>query len=309
MLRSALLWASQNRALARRLPHYRFARKAVTRFMPGENVEDALRACDTLRTQGLPTVITRLGENVNEAHEAADVRNHYVDVLQSRAAVGSYPQISVKLTQLGLDVDPELCFKNLDAIVTEAERVGNFVWVDMEYSTYVDRTIALFNRVRERHISIGLCVQAYLHRTPKDLEGLLKSTTAIRLVKGAYRESPEVAITSKKDVDAAYMHLATRLLEETATGREVGAPPGIATHDMNILNRLIAVARDRRIANDAFEIQMLYGIQRNVQTRFAKEGYRVRVLISYGSAWFAWYMRRLAERPANMLFLLKNLVG
>src|SRR5262245_22341783 len=155
MLRTALLWASQNRALARRLPHYRFARKAVTRFMPGENVEDALSACDVLKSQGFPTVITRLGENINEARESTDVRDHYIDVLQSRAALGSYPQISVKPTQLGLDVDEELCFKNLNAIVTEAERVGNMVWVDMEYSSYVDRTISLFNRVRERHTSIG----------------------------------------------------------------------------------------------------------------------------------------------------------
>jgi proline dehydrogenase len=179
----------------------------------------------------------------------------------------------------------------------------------MEYSPYVDRTIELFQRVREQYTCLGICLQAYLHRTPRDLETILKSTTAVRLVKGAYREPAEVAIVNKKDVDAAYLRLATRLLEEVATGREVGSPPGIATHDLELLGQLTRKAKELKVPNDAFEIQMLYGIQRDVQAHFAQDGYRVRVLISYGSAWFAWYMRRLAERPANVLFLLKNLMG
>ncbi len=309
MLRSALLWASQNKALARRLPNYRFARKAVTRFMPGEHVDDALRAGEQLRALGIPTVITRLGENVTEAREADDVRMHYADVLQTIAGLKQETQISVKPTQLALDIDQARCVSNLQSLAAQARTVGNFVWVDMEYSPYVDRTIAAFDNVREQHTNIGLCVQAYLHRTPADLEHLLKSTTAIRLVKGAYREAADVAMQSKKDVDEAYIKLATRLLEETATSREVGAPPAFATHDSNMLNRITKMARDLGIPNDAFEIQMLYGIQRNEQLRLAREGYRVRVLISYGSAWFPWYMRRLAERPANVWFLIKNLVG
>src|SRR5262245_59790772 len=304
MLRTTLLWASQNRVLASKLPHFRFARKAVTRFMPGEKVEDALQAGDALRTHGLLNVLTRLGENISDATEAQDVSRHYIDVLQARAGNGVPMHISVRPTQLGLDIDEKMCASKLGDIAAEAERTGGFVWIDMEYSPYVDRTIELFQRVRERHTCIGICLQAYLHRTPKDLETILKSTTAIRLVKGAYREPPAVAITSKKDVDAAYMRLAQRLLEEVATGREVGSPPGIATHDLGILGQLTAKAKQLKLPNDAFEIQMLYGIQRDVQTRFASDGYRVRVLISYGSAWFAWYMRRLAERPANVLFLL-----
>jgi proline dehydrogenase len=309
MLRTTLLWASQNRVLASRLPHFRFARKAVTRFMPGEKVEDALQAGDALRKQGLLNVLTRLGENVSDASEAQDVSRHYIDVLQAREGNGVPMHISVKPTQLGLDIDEKLCATKLQEIAAEAERTGGFVWIDMEYSPYVDRTIKLFQRVRERYTCIGICLQAYLHRTPKDIETILKSTTAIRLVKGAYREPAEVAITSKKDVDAAYLRLAQRLLEEVATGREVGSPPGIATHDLGILHQLTVKAKELKLPNDAFEIQMLYGIQREVQTRFAGDGYRVRVLISYGSAWFAWYMRRLAERPANVLFLLKNLMG
>ncbi|MEX2284780.1 MAG: proline dehydrogenase family protein [Gemmatimonadota bacterium] len=309
MLRSALLWASQNKTIARQLPNYRFARKAVTRFMPGENVDDALRAGELLRAQGIPTVITRLGENVTEASEADDVRMHYADVLATIAGLKQETQISVKPTQLALDIDEARCVDNLKSLADSARRVGNFVWIDMEYSSYVDRTIAAFDNVRDQHSNVGLCIQAYLHRTPKDLEHLIKSTTAIRLVKGAYRESADVAIQSKKDVDEAYMKLATRLLEETATGREVGAPPAFATHDLNMLNRITTTARNLGIPNDAFEIQMLYGIQRNEQLRFAQQGYRVRVLISYGSAWFPWFMRRLAERPANLWFLVKNIAG
>ena len=309
MLRAVLLWASQNKTLAQRLPNYRFARKAVTRFMPGEQVEDALRAAEELKGSRITTVITRLGENITSLSDAADVETHYEDVLQTIAALKLETQISVKLTQLGLDVDQAKCNENLDRLADQARRCNNFMWIDIEYSSYVDRTLASFSSVRGNHTNVGLCLQAYLHRTPKDLEQVLRSTTAIRLVKGAYREGPEVAIQAKKDVDAAYMRLATRLLEEVATGREVGSPPAFATHDLPMLRRITGLARDLGIANDAFEIQMLYGIQREEQLRLAREGYRVRCLISYGSAWFAWYMRRLAERPANVLFLLKNITG
>jgi proline dehydrogenase len=309
MLRAVLLWASQNKSLAQRLPNYRFARRAVTRFMPGEQVEDALRAADELRGARISTVITRLGENVTQLSDADDVATHYEDVLQTIAALRLETQISVKLTQLGLDVDPARCDQNVLRLAERAARSNNFVWIDMEYSSYVERTIAAFDNARAQRANVGLCIQAYLHRTPDDLEKLLRATTAIRLVKGAYREAPDVAIQSKKDVDAAYMRLATRLLEEARTGREVGSPPAFATHDLPMLRRITGLARDLGIANDAFEIQMLYGIQREEQMRLAKEGYRVRVLISYGSAWFPWYMRRLAERPANVMFLLKNLVG
>ncbi len=309
MLRAVLLWASQNRTLAQRLPNFRFARRAVTRFMPGEQVEDALRAADELKESRITTVITRLGENITQLSDATDVANHYDDVYQNIAALRLETQISVKLTQLGLDVDVARCHENIVRLAERAGKSNNFLWIDMEYSSYVDRTIEAFTYVRNQHSNVGLCVQAYLHRTPQDLERLLRQTTAIRLVKGAYREAQDVAIQAKKDVDAAYMRLATRLLEEAATGREVGSPPAFATHDIPMLRRITGVARDLGIANDAFEIQMLYGIQREEQLRLAKEGYRVRVLISYGSAWFAWYMRRLAERPANVLFLLRNLAG
>src|SRR5687767_9398723 len=307
MLRSILLWASQNPTLASRLPKYRFARAAVRRFMPGEEVEDALRATEELRPTGISTILTRLGENVTEPSDAADVTRHYVDLLGTMGGLGADTTISVKLTQLGLDIDESQCAANLEQIVATGAQQGKTIWIDMEYSPYVDRTIAAFNRVREGHTNVGICIQAYLHRTPDDMEKLLRSTTAIRLVKGAYREPPEAAIQKKSEVDAAYMRLANRLIEEAATGREVGSPPGMATHDLAIHKRILAIMRDRDIPNDAVEFQMLYGIQRDEQLRLASQGYKVRCLISYGSAWFPWYMRRLAERPANVWFLVKNL--
>ena len=308
MLRTALLWASQNKTLAQRLPNYRFAQVAVKRFMPGETVADALRATAQLREQRISTVISRLGENITELADARDVTAHYIDVLQAIEGGGLETTISLKPTQLGLDISEQACAENLTQIVAEAHKTGRVIWVDMEYSAYVDRTIALFESVRQSYANVGICVQAYLHRTPADVDRLLKSTTAIRLVKGAYREGANVAIQSKREVDDAFMRLANRLLEEAATGREVGAPPAFGTHDLRIINRITSIAKDRGIPNDAFEVQMLYGIQTDAQKRLAAEGYKMRCLISYGPAWFPWYMRRLAERPANVWFLIKNLV-
>lgn len=308
MLRSALLWASTNPAIANRLPRYAFARRAVQRFMPGEHVDDALHACELLRVTEIPTVITRLGENVTTNAEAEDVTTHYLDVQRTIAGAGLNTHISVKPTQLGLDFNEEQCRINLSRLVQHARDLNNVVWIDMESSPYVDRTIDLFMRVREENPNLGICLQAYLHRTPEDLEKLLRVTTAIRLVKGAYREPPTVALPNKAAVDAAYVQLASRLLEEVASGREVGSPPALATHDLNITRRIATIAHGLGIPRDSCELQMLYGIQREAQARLALEGYRVRVLISYGSAWFPWYMRRLAERPANVWFLVKNIM-
>lgn len=306
MLRTALLWASQNKTLARRLPNYRFARKAVKRFMPGEAVGDALRASAELGQQRIATVISRLGENITDISEARDVTAHYIDVLRVIDR-GLDTSISLKPTQLGLDISESACRENLEKIVAEAHSAGRVIWVDMEYSHYVERTITLFEAVRQSYANVGICLQAYLHRTPDDLERLLKSTTAIRLVKGAYREGADVALQAKAQVDDAFMRLANRMLEEAATGREVGAPPAFGTHDLEIVNRITEIASDRAIPKDAFEVQMLYGIQTEAQKRLAANNYKVRCLVSYGPAWFAWYMRRLAERPANVWFLVKNL--
>lgn len=304
LLRNVLLWGSQNQWLRNTLPRYRFVRSAVTRFMPGEQVEDALTAAERLREDGLATVLTQLGENITSAKEAENVAAHYREVLDKIQARKLDCHISVKLTQLGLDLSPEVCFKNLDSIVRHAGRHGNFVWIDMEYSSYVAITLDLFKRVRAQHTNVGLCVQAYLYRTAKDLGSVLAIPAAIRLVKGAYAESNEIAYQRKEDVDKNYFDLAQQLLRVARSNHQ---PSGIATHDRTLIRKIQEASASMNLPKNAVEFQLLYGIQREEQLRLAREGYKTRVLVSYGSYWFPWYMRRLAERPANVWFVVKNI--
>jgi proline dehydrogenase len=302
-MRDILLWGSRNVWLQKTLPRYRFVRQAVRRFMPGEEVEDALRAAEELRAEGLATVLTKLGENIALEEEARAVAAHYRDVLDQVNARRLDCHVSVKLTQLGLDIDTELCFTNLTSIVEHAGRLGNFVWVDIESSPYVDRTIALYKRVRAKYENIGLCLQAYLYRTERDLADLLTIPAAIRLVKGAYAEPKKIAFQRKREVDENYLRLASRILE-SRNGRQ---PSGIATHDRAIIRKVQEMMASLGLPKKTVEFQLLYGIQREEQLRLAREGYTTRVLISYGSFWFPWYMRRLAERPANVWFVVKNI--
>lgn len=304
LMRSFFLWGSQNQWLRKTLPRFRFVRSAVTRFMPGERVEDALTAAERLHEDGLATVLTQLGENITSEQEAEKVAVHYREVLDKIQARKLDCHISVKLTQLGLDLSPELCFKNLDSIVRHAAALGNVVWVDIESSQYVDPTIELFKRTRSAHENVGLCLQAYLYRTMKDVETLLAIPAAIRLVKGAYAESKEIAYQRKEDVDKNYYELALRLLKN-ADQNQVRS--GIATHDRSLIRRLQEAAAFMRLPKDTVEFQLLFGIQRDEQLQLARNGYKTRVLISYGSYWFPWYMRRLAERPANVWFVAKSI--
>lgn len=305
LARSALLWVSENRTLRDRLPRYRFIRRAVSRFMPGEELPDALAAAASLRQEGINVILTRLGENVPDEDMAGAVADHYVKATEAIAGSGVDAYLSVKLTQLGLDVREESCIRNLDRIITAAEERGTWVWIDMEQSPYVDRTLKIYRRLRPAHPRLGICLQAYLRRTGRDLEELLPLNPSIRLVKGAYKESPEIAFASKKEVDERYCFLAKTLLERTAAGSIFG----VATHDPLIIERVRTEAEQRRVERSRFEFQMLYGIRMEGQRRLAGEGYAVRCLISYGSYWFPWYVRRLAERPANVWFVLKNLFG
>jgi proline dehydrogenase len=308
MMRTVLLALSRNRALAERLPRYRFARSAVRRFMPGEDLDAALAATGTFVAHGISTMLTLLGENLENEGEAATVAAHYRDALDRIAARGLDACISVKLTQLGLDLDEALARMHVDELCAHAARHGNVVWVDIESSDYVDRTLALFHAVSAQHRNVGLCLQAYLKRTAADLEALLATTAAIRLVKGAYAEPASIAYTRKADVDASYERLAGRLLAVAATHADAPSP-ALATHDTRLLARVVADAERRGITRDAYEVQMLYGIRSAEQRRLAAEGHRMRVLISYGPAWFPWFMRRLAERPANVWFVARNLVS
>jgi proline dehydrogenase len=303
LLRRGILMASQSPWMREHAPHYGFMRRTVARFMPGEEVQDALAAARTLASSGVQSVLTHLGENITDRDEAAHVTQHYID-LTNRIQTARLPaEISVKLTQLGLDLDAEFCYGNLAALIenTPGDKV---LWIDMEQSPYVDVTLELYRRARMAHANVGICLQAYLYRTEKDLDTLIPMGAAIRLVKGAYNEPAEIAFPVKKDVDENYLHLAQRLLSPEARRARVRA--AIATHDRALIAKLTEWTESQGVPKAQLEFQMLYGIQRAEQLRLARAGYRSAVLIAYGSFWYPWFMRRLAERPANVLFLARN---
>lgn len=302
ILRNLLLAASESRWLRERAVKFPFVRRAVSRFMPGETFEDALAAS---RALGVGTVLTRLGENLRNAAEAADVARHYREVLDRVRQEGLDVEISVKLTQLGLDFSREECEGHLHALASHARELGNWVWVDMESTAYTEVTLDVFRRLRAAFPNTGLCVQSYLYRTAADVETLIALGAGIRLVKGAYKEPPDKAFPKKEDVDENFYRLAERLLSPEA--REKGVRAIFGTHDPVLIRRIEALGRSLGLKPGEIEFQMLYGIGRSEQLRLAAAGYRFRVLISYGEAWFAWYMRRLAERPANVLFVLRSL--
>lgn len=303
--RAILLRASRSSRLARVLRRRGFVNRAVRRFMPGESLDAALGAAGRFTAAGIGAVFTRLGENVSTLEEAAAVRDHYLDVLGKVSTLPVPGEISVKLTQLGLDVDREWCEHALGELVSRAGERGGFVWIDMEDSHYTAVTLDAYRRARATSSSVGVCLQAYLRRTPGDLESLLPLSPAIRLVKGAYAEPPAAAYPHKRDVDAAYAALAGRLLEAAGRG---SVRPVFGTHDMRLIARIRERARDLGTPPRRHEFHQLYGIGEHEQRSLAGAGETVRVLISYGAAWFAWYMRRLAERPANVWFVLRNLV-
>lgn len=308
LLRKALLAASTNPWLREQATRRAFVRRSVSRFMPGERVEDAIDAAARLKSERIGTILTRLGENLTTLDEAEEVTQHYLDVIDRIRRAELDGQVSVKPTQLGFDLDPTVCTRNLLRIVEHADRTGVApVWIDMESSPYVDPTLALFRAARERSRGVGLALQAYLYRTAKDVEDLLPLGPAIRIVKGAYLESADVAYPNKPDVDENYYKLCTRLLDEDSLRH--GTLLHIATHDARLADRLARVVDERRVPAASYEFAMLYGIQRAQQQRLAAAGRRLRVLISYGEHWFPWYMRRLAERPANIGFVVRNLFG
>jgi proline dehydrogenase len=307
VMRKTLLAASTNAWLRDHVTKWGFVRKSVTRFMPGELVEDALAAAQEQQKLGITTILTRLGENLTRKEEFEEVTQHYLDVIDKVAAAGLDAHISIKPTQLGLDLDRGLCERNLDRLIARADERNNFVWIDMEGSPYVDPTLELFKRSRAKSARVGIAIQAYLYRTPKDIEALIPLGPAIRIVKGAYLEPPNVAYPKKSDVDQAFYTLCTRLMAPDA--QKTGTLLHIATHDIPLADRLLTYIRQNNVPRPAYEFAMLYGIQRSQQLRLAREGVRLRVLISYGEYWFPWYMRRLAERPANVWFVAKNLFG
>ena len=310
LIRRILVKASESRWLRERAPQFGFVRSAAARFMPGEKSEDALAAARSLAESGISSLLTQLGENIAERAEAEGVVTHYLDLLDRIRGANLPAEVSVKLTQLGLDLDREFCLANLTTLIERSRAhlrppLEKTLWIDMEQSSYVDATLELYARARKSHRNVGVCVQAYLHRTEKDAQTLVSMGAAVRLVKGAYSEPAEIAFPKKQDVDESYFRLAKMLLGPEA--RRAGVRAVMATHDRKLIARLTEWASAQGIAKDQLEFAMLFGIQRAEQLRLAREGYRSGVLISYGSFWFPWFMRRLAERPANALFLVRNL--
>jgi proline dehydrogenase len=305
--RRLLLRGSESRWLADQFARRAFARRAVTRFMPGEELSAALEAADKLRGGGISTILTLLGENVEEGEQATLVVNEFLDALDRIEERKLDAYLSLKPTHCGLDLGFQAAYENLRTLIGRSAERGRPVVIDMESSQYLEATLDLYRRLRAAHANVGVCIQSYLYRSAGDLDSLLSLEPMIRLVKGAYKEPAEVAYPSKRDVDANFLRLADRLLDAVARGRQVRVAFG--THDLRLIAEVNRRAAAMGVAPDAYEIQMLYGIQREAQRQLATAGYRMRVLISYGEQWFPWYMRRLAERPANVLFVLRNLIA
>jgi proline dehydrogenase len=299
--RTALLYLSKRNNLKDYFSRIGAIQKITSRFIAGEEIDDAIAAIHELNALGLAASFDHLGESVSsEAEAEAEVRE-YLRALGRIEGMEVRANVSVKLTQLGLDIDEALCLHNARWIVEEAARYKNFVRVDMEDSTRTDGTLRVFRRLRERYENVGVAVQAYLYRSGRDIEDLLALGAGIRLCKGAYAEPASVAFPQKKDVDANYLKLTRRLLRS-------GIYHGIATHDESIIAETKSFAAREGIARNAFEFQMLYGIRRDLQVKLIKEGYPVRTYVPYGAYWYPYLMRRLAERPANIWFVLKNLL-
>jgi proline dehydrogenase len=304
-MRRVFLWAARNPWLKEHLPRFRFMKRAVRRFMPGETLESALNAAAPLEAVGIGTMYTRLGENLASLEEADEVADHYIAVFDAIAARGYRGEVSVKPTQLGLDLDPDRTLEHLIRLAEKAAATGSYLWIDMEGSAYVEPTIVLYERLRAVQPRTGICLQAYLKRTPSDVERLRPLDPAIRLVKGAYDEPATIAYRDKRQVDASYMAIAVDILK-TGRGRPIRL--GLGTHDVALIEQIAEQVDPAGVPRDGFEIEMLYGIRSREQYRLASAGYRVQTLIAYGEAWYPWYMRRLAERPANVAFAIRSLL-
>jgi proline dehydrogenase len=307
-MRSALLWMAQNERLAEAIPKQRFAKRAVRRFMPGESVEDAFAAAERLRDERIKVLFTCLGENLNSLDEATEVTERYGEVLDQdgeRKHVVGPIEISIKPTQLGLEQDYDACLANCHEIARRCAETGTWFWVDMEGSAYTDRTMDLAAALMAEHDNVGIALQTYLKRTAADVARLLPLKPAIRLVKGAYDEPAEIAYRDAADVDAAFLGLALMVAGPAAKGE---ARLALGTHDVELIEQICTIAAAQGISRDVLEVHMLYGIREQGLCRLRDAGHPAYSLVTYGSSWYRWYMRRLAERPANVVFALRQLI-
>ena len=299
------MWCAQNPWLAAHVPRWGFARRAVRRFLPGEHFDSALQAAVKFKADGIGCLFTRLGENVKDMSEARAVVEHYESVFAKLVDGGLDAEVSVKPTQLGLDIDAKAAFANLERLANAAAKAKSFLWIDMEGSAYTEPTLDFYRRLRPKHPRTGVALQAYLYRTVNDVATLLPLEPAIRLVKGAYAEPANRAYAKKQDVDANYLALCALMLPEVMRGK---LRLVMGTHDVDLVARATHIARALGLELSQIEVNMLYGIRTDQQIRLAREGYVVKALIAYGDAWYQWYLRRLAERPANVLFVARQLL-
>jgi proline dehydrogenase len=307
-MRFALLWMARNAWLQRSVPTWPFAQRAVRRFMPGERAEDAFAAAERLRDAGIGILFTRLGEDIDRPEEADAVRDHYIAVVDrdvSRAHPHGPVEVSVKPTQLGLDQDADACLRRCLAIAERCAALGTWMWIDMEGSDHTEATVRLAEVLMARHPNVGIALQAYLRRTAEDIQRLRPHRPAIRLVKGAYDEPGTICYRSAADVDANFLALAVILAGPAARG-EVRLALG--THDVDLIGQIRTIVEPMGVPISALEVHMLYGIREPELRRLRDAGHPAFSLVAYGSAWYRWYMRRLAERPANLLFALRQLL-
>jgi proline dehydrogenase len=302
--RNILLWSSRNEWLKKRFPKFKFTKRAVKKFMPGETVEDAIAATRKLLENNIPTTFTHLGENITTLKEAEENTQHYLALLDKINSENLDIEISIKLTQIGFDLSFDKTFELFSQIAAKTKSYNNFVFIDIEDSSYVDNTIDFYKIIKRKYDNVCLCLQTYLYRTMKDIEQMMDINPTIRLVKGAYKEPETVAFKSKTKVDENFLKLSEFLLDKI---KDRNWRAAFATHDMKLIKQIEDVGARMGIEKSNLEFHMLYGIKTSEQLKLAAAGYGVRVLISYGEAWFPWYMRRLAERPANVGFVLKNL--
>jgi proline dehydrogenase len=303
-MRTSLLWLSRRRSLGRLATRLPITRSMVARFVAGETLDEALVALEKLRDAGFRTTVDVLGEAVTSVDAARAAADQYLATLDALAAHGLDRNASLKLSQMGLKIDPAVCRENVTRVLGRAAEVGAFIRIDMEDHATTDATLALWRELRPINAGrgdSGVVIQSALRRSPRDIDALIDEQARVRLCKGAYVEPAAVAFPDKADVDAAYETLMIRLLRD-------GTFPALATHDERLIRRALAVAKAEGIAPDRFEFQMLYGVRRDLQDRLLRAGYGVRVYVPFGRQWYPYFMRRLAERPANVAFLLRNVL-
>ncbi len=305
MLRSILLYLAGAGWAKALITRFFVARRVARRFIAGDTLEEAVQVVKKLNADGLAVTLDYLGESVQSAQDASEAVDQYIHILDTIASHNLQASVSLKLTQLGLNIAEDICLANLRRIVEHARQVGNHVTIDMESHEYTDATLRIFYELHRSfgRDHIGTVIQAYLYRSEQDMAALKAEGAFVRLCKGAYKEPPEIAFPRKADVDANFIKLMKDFVEGAAT---TGAYLGVATHDTRIIDTMRTYAASAGIARDHFEFQMLYGIRSDLQRRLAQEGYTMRVYVPFGTRWYPYFMRRLAERPANLWFFVSN---